>query len=146
MSLIPTIGPSQSGTTHLWKTRMIRERTFYSPRLGKLIGGVDLVDDHRICGWALNVDFPEITVSVEILIGDNVIAKTLADRFREDLNRDGVGNGEHGFEVGLPPGLVGTGRLIVRRMTDGMVIPGWHEFASPRTWRRRLGVHRQDFS
>ena len=113
----------------------------YPERLGALLGRVDLVDTTRICGWAQNIRQPDVKVRLEILIDGVLVAETLADRYREDLRRAGIGIGEHGFEVALPPGLLGSGPLTIRRAADGAVIEGWHQTAMPRTWRRTPATH-----
>ncbi len=50
-----------------------------------------------------------------------VLMRVVAERYRGDLHRAGVGNGQHGFEAALPEILAAQtiDRLIVRRSSDG---------------------------
>ncbi len=127
--------------------RMIRSRPGSGPprypaveawieRAGPLEGAVNLVDAGRASGWARNLGEPDAPVCLEVSIGGRVVARTLADRYREDLRRAGVGTGEHGFEVAWPKHLAGTGRLEIRRWPDGAAIEGWHTETEGRAWRQ----------
>ena len=109
-------------------------------RLGILLGGVDLVDANRVVGWAQNMLQPQTPVRIEIFIDGVVVANALADRYREDLRRAGIGIGEHGFEVALPPGLGRTGQFTIRRACDGALLEGWQKTVTRRTWRSSLNA------
>lgn len=92
---------------------------------GSLRGAVNLVDAGRVVGWAQDADVPDAPVRLEILVAGKVVAHALADRYREELRRAGVGSGRHGFEAALPDRLGGTGTLEVRRVTDGATLDRW---------------------
>ena len=101
--------------------------------LGHLRGAVNLVDRRRVAGWAQDTARPEEPVRLEILVGGVVVAAVLADRYREELRRAGVGNGAHGFEAALPPDCE-TGALEVRRAADRAVLDTWPSGVTGRGW------------
>ena len=74
----------------------------------------------RIAGWAQNPDHPEAPVCLEIYAGGRLIGQVLANRYREDLERAGLGSGCHGFEF-APAGWtdlhggLGRGAPLARR-------------------------------
>lgn len=86
-----------------------------------IVGYVEARTADRILGWAWDPASPEERLTVALLDGDRVVAETRADRPREDLARNGVGDGAHAFELAVPEALRGqSGRLAVRaRAADG---------------------------
>ncbi len=92
---------------------------------GPLRGSVDAFDGERLYGWAQHVARPDVPVCLDVVLNDVVVARVLADRYRDDLRRGGVGAGHHAFEVLLSdtarPNLLrqGTHALRVRRVADG---------------------------
>ena len=73
-----------------------------------------------IAGWAQNTDHPEAPVCLDIFAGGRLIGQVLADRYREDLEREGLGSGRHSFEFTLPPELAFVpDEVEVRRSLDG---------------------------
>ncbi len=76
-------------------------------------------------GWARDPETPASPVSLVITVNDELRARVLADRQREDLRAAGAGHGRHGFEValrGLSPGAPYT--IAVRRERDGAHLHG----------------------
>jgi glycosyltransferase involved in cell wall biosynthesis len=92
-----------------------------APESARLIGYIDSVTHDRIQGWAHLPDHPEEPVELEILDGDGVIARVVADRYRADLAAAGVGTGRHGFELYFAGGLAPKTRhdLHIRRVQGG---------------------------
>jgi hypothetical protein len=85
-----------------------------------LRGYVDAVNVGRIAGWAQNPQHPEAPVCLDIFAGGRLIGQTLANRFRDDLARAGIGSGKHSFEFIPPPGLAfALSAIEVRRSIDG---------------------------
>ncbi len=85
-----------------------------------LRGYIDRVDGVIVAGWAQNPDYPEAPVCLDIYAGGDLIGQTIANRYRPDLARAGLGSGRHGFVFTLPAGLVGYEAAIdVRRSLDG---------------------------
>ena len=88
--------------------------------VGALRGFIDLVSPRCIAGWAQNVDYPEAPVCLDIYAGNRLIGQILANRYREDLKRAGLGSGCHSFEFTSPDVLdFVSDALEVRRSLDG---------------------------
>jgi Hint domain len=93
------------------------------PSAGELRGYVDRVSAGCIVGWAQNIDHPEAPVCLDIVAGGRMIGQVLANRYRHDLERAGLGSGRHGFEFTPPVGLAFTsGAIEVRRSLDGAAL------------------------
>lgn len=71
--------------------------------LGDCRGEVD-ADRTRIFGWVQYTRHPARRVTVGIYINRSRIAEVVADRFRSELLKDGIGDGCHGFEFVPPEG------------------------------------------
>ena len=69
-------------------------------------GFIEAVNTKQIVGWAWNKEQPATAVEVEILDGDRVIAKAAADVAREDLRKNKIGDGGHGFAIPTPAQLL----------------------------------------
>jgi hypothetical protein len=65
-------------------------------------GRVDAIDMGRIFGWAFDPVSPDQRLTIRVLLDGKVIAETVADRNRPDLRRNGIGDGNHAFEIALP--------------------------------------------
>ncbi len=90
-------------------------------RIGALRGYVDEVSAHRIAGWAQTVEHPEAPLCLDIYAGGQLIGRVLANRYRDDLARAGIGSGCHGFEF-APPRDLSAHVIEVRRSLDGAAI------------------------
>jgi autotransporter passenger strand-loop-strand repeat protein len=94
------------------------------PPVHALRGCIDLIGPRRIAGWAQNVSHPEAPVCLDLYAGDRLIGRTLANRYRADLERAGLGSGHHSFEFTAPAALVVALEAIeVRRSLDGARLP-----------------------
>ena len=90
---------------------------------GELRGFVDHAGSKRIQGWAQNVDHPEAPVCLDIYAGGRLIGQALANRYREDLKRAGLGSGCHSFEFIPPAGsCFAPDAVEVRRSLDGVAL------------------------
>ena len=63
---------------------------------------IDSNDAGSIVGWALDKDNPHVPLSLELLSGTHVVARTVADTARLDLKAAGIGTGAHGFHLAVP--------------------------------------------
>jgi len=96
-------------------------------RVGALHGYVDGIGARLISGWAQNVDHPEAPVCLDIYADGNWIGQTLANRYRGDLERAGLGSGRHSFEFVPPVGVVSpTVAIEVRRSLDDAALAFSH--------------------
>jgi hypothetical protein len=98
------------------------------PHPHALRGFVDQVSSARIVGWAQNVCHPEAPVCLDIYAGGRLIGQTLANRYRGDLARAGLGSGRHSFDFTPPAGLaLAPGSVEVRRSLDGVALGKSHD-------------------
>lgn len=63
---------------------------------------VDVVRNNRVLGWAADLRDPDKFVTVDVYSGERLIGSAIADQFREDLLRAGMGHGRHAFACDLP--------------------------------------------
>lgn len=97
-------------------------------RLGSemgLQGNIERADRHGVQGWVRDeADLPR-PVSLVVEVDGQPVTRVLANTYREDLEKAGIGNGRHGFHLKLD-GLVPTATHIVRLITEvgGADIPG----------------------
>ena len=88
---------------------------------GPLRGFVDLATPGQVCGWALDSSNPEEPVALEVLVDGIAIACVLANGYRADLRRAGIGSGCHGFALALPAERPVA--IVVRRVADQATLP-----------------------
>jgi hypothetical protein len=60
-------------------------------------GRLDGKEPLQIRGWAFDRDNPESHLEVELVCGTRSVGRSLANLYREDLERAGFGKGDHGF-------------------------------------------------
>ena len=90
---------------------------------GPLRGFVDVAGPDRVAGWAQCEAQPEIPVCLDIAVDGRCVARTLANRYRADLRKAGLGSGTHSFDLPLPAGLSPAAVIEVRRSTDHAPLP-----------------------
>src|SRR5262249_17647344 len=95
-----------------------------SAKLGSLSGKVEHIDSTVVRGWALNVTRANGPLCLDVLVGGVVVAQGLANQYRDDLAKAGIGSGYHGFAVELPAMLLPNelATLEVRRSIDGAAL------------------------
>ncbi len=95
-----------------------------SASLGSLRGHVDYIGGTTVRGWALNAARPEAPLCLDLLVDGVIVAQILANQYRDDLAKAGIGSGHHGFVVELPAALLPEelALLEVRRSLDGAVL------------------------
>jgi hypothetical protein len=81
---------------------------------GKIVGYLDGVSWDRIDGWAWDETSPDRPVSLRILDNGVVIGQVLADGYRENLIRHGIGDGRHSFSLNVPGGLSPQTRHVIQ--------------------------------
>jgi hypothetical protein len=90
-------------------------------RAGVLRGFVDEISAICITGWAQNAEAPEAPVCLDVHAGDRLIGRVVANVYRKDLERAGLGSGRHSFTVTLPDD-VDIDTVSVRRSLDGAAL------------------------
>jgi hypothetical protein len=93
--------------------------------LPEVQGLVDRAHPDRLYGWAWNASVPGERVAVELRLGDAPVARAVADLARHDLEKAGVGDGRHAFELPLEPEWVrrASELSVVVRTADGVATP-----------------------
>ena len=88
-------------------------------------GLVDRAMPDRLYGWAWNASRPGERVAVELRLGDAPVARAVADLARQDLEKAGVGDGCHAFELPLEAEWVrrAAEMSVVVRTADGVATP-----------------------
>ncbi len=69
---------------------------------GRLHGHVDRCADGVIEGWVMDQEAPEISVELEVMAGSAQVACIVANRYRMDLDRAGLGQGGCAFLAEIP--------------------------------------------
>ncbi|MEO0296057.1 MAG: glycosyltransferase [candidate division WOR-3 bacterium] len=71
----------------------------------RIKGFLDGIDGQYIFGWAWDPENPEKRLEVLVYVDGEPVAEGVADLYREDLERAGIGDGRHGFRIKLPEKL-----------------------------------------
>jgi hypothetical protein len=69
---------------------------------GRLRGNLDRCADGVIEGWVMDQDAPETPVELEVVVGGDQVTCIVANRYRIDLDRAGLGRGGCAFWAELP--------------------------------------------
>ena len=64
-------------------------------------GYVEAVTENAVLGWVWSQGHAQ-TLGVELRLGEEVVARSVADELREDLVRNGIGDGRHAFTLAVP--------------------------------------------
>ena len=73
------------------------------PRASDVRGLIDNATPDRLYGWAWDAAYPGRRLKVELRLAGEVVANTIADFARPDLEKNGIGDGCHAFEFPLLP-------------------------------------------
>ncbi|MEM0325266.1 MAG: hypothetical protein QXW35_05160 [Candidatus Aenigmatarchaeota archaeon] len=68
----------------------------------RIKGFLDGIDGQYVFGWAWDPENPEKRLEVVVYVDGEPVAEGVADLYREDLERAGIGDGRHGFRIELP--------------------------------------------
>lgn len=91
-----------------------------------ICGYIEGVRKNSVVGWAAAVDQESGEyglAAIEVLLEGKTIARGRADRFRQDLKRDGIGSGGHGFEIPLPSVFLSGGPFALNVRASGPGAP-----------------------
>jgi hypothetical protein len=89
-------------------------------------GGFDFLSCATIKGWAWNKNYPDQTLTLEIIEGTTVYGTVTASLYREDIKNKGYGTGNYGFNLSTPAAMKdGTTHSISLRVKGTTyIIPG----------------------
>lgn len=85
-------------------------------------GSVDYFDGTRLEGWAMDIDNPSSTISVEIYVDDLRVATVPADRFREDLHQVSPHDPSKSFSYSFDPPLCADAPPLVMPATPRLAV------------------------
>lgn len=89
-----------------------------------LTGRVDELKNGKIYGWAFNSEQVGEHLVIRVMLGPQVVASGVANIVRPDLPDAGVGDGDHAFEVIVPPNIISfQGLMIVAQSARSGEIP-----------------------
>lgn len=95
-----------------------------APPSEPLGGYLDWADWRHISGWAYNPDCPAQSLWLHAVIDDAPPLRFLANLFRQDLLKDGIGTGRYGFYLRFPTPLDArqSHTVVVSRASDGALL------------------------
>jgi glycosyltransferase involved in cell wall biosynthesis len=82
-------------------------------RVHAVEGFIERLNVREVAGWAWKPPTDE-RVELEILVDDQVVARTRADIERPELADAGIGDGRHGFHLSFNRSITGRERAVVR--------------------------------
>jgi hypothetical protein len=105
---------------------------------GELRGYIDVLGENEVAGWAQSSGHPEAAVCLDIYVDGRPIGQVLANSYREDLERAGVGSGCHSFRFTPPAGYAPLSGIVeVRRSLDGALLEPSSTAAGPTSAKER---------
>ncbi len=89
-----------------------------------MTGYVEAAAGEALLGWAWSPRDPAVRVVVELRLGAEVLGTAVADQAREDLARNGIGDGRHAFRLAVPESVrARVGELhVAGRAGDGEAV------------------------
>jgi hypothetical protein len=90
---------------------------------GSIRGHVERLTDGVLEGWIMDAANPLVPVEIEIRVEGKPVGRTIANGYRTDLHRAGIGVGRAGFRFVLPTGCDDVRAVSVVRAFDGANLP-----------------------
>jgi hypothetical protein len=90
---------------------------------GSIRGHVERLTDGVLEGWIMDAANPLVPVEIEVRVDGKPVGRTIANAYRADLHRAGIGVGRAGFRFVLPAGCDDLGTVTVVRAFDGARLP-----------------------
>jgi hypothetical protein len=78
-----------------------------------ITGRVDELRNNKVFGWAYNTDAADEHLVIRIMYGTQVLSSGVANILRPDLVEAGIGDGQHAFEIIVPPNISSFHGLII---------------------------------
>jgi hypothetical protein len=86
-------------------------------------GRIDAFANGRLYGWAWNRNRPDERLDIDIHLDGKPAATISADKPREDLKANGIGDGAYAFEIPIDAGPNATLTVQARSPSTGTVAP-----------------------
>jgi glycosyltransferase involved in cell wall biosynthesis len=77
-----------------------------APPAQNVVGNLDHISDTIISGWVMIRDAPSHRCKIFLMEEGQILKRTVASHFREDLKAAGIGDGCYGYQVEMPRGLL----------------------------------------
>lgn len=87
----------------------------------KLVGHVERIEDGVLEGWVMD-QANDSAVELEILVDGEAVGRTLANRYRADLDHAGMAGGRCGFTMAVPASATSLDQVDVRVVASGTVL------------------------
>jgi hypothetical protein len=71
------------------------------PETPSIIGSIDVLRNGFVGGWAFDQSNPAEPLVIEVQLGEEILCRTRADEFRQDLIKLGNGEGRHAFHAAI---------------------------------------------
>lgn len=84
------------------------------------VGHVERLQDGLLQGWVMNQDAADAAVELDILLDGEVVGRTIANRYRTDLDHAGLAGGRCGFTMMLPAAATSLDQVQVRIAATGI--------------------------
>jgi len=94
-------------------------------------GQIDVYDQQSVRGWAWDPEAPDRPVVLEIKSSDGRSKVFIADGYREDLEKFGIGDGRHGFVISIKDWELSDGFITVQTVGRSPVMIGKQMQLSP---------------
>jgi SAM-dependent methyltransferase len=88
-----------------------------------LEGYIDLYTDEFIAGWIWDRDDPQRHIDVEILLDGRAVERVTARQYREDLQKNDIGDGNHAFWYTFPAPISRARHSISVRAVGAIDLP-----------------------
>jgi hypothetical protein len=88
-------------------------------------GFLEAVDQFQVRGWAYETEYPEDCLRVEVSSNGASLGFAVANLYREDLERAGLGRGNHGFILNLERCLPDMDRAQIKAVAIGTTGQEW---------------------
>ena len=86
-------------------------------------GHVDRIIDGKLRGWAMVIDKPQVKAKVHLCVDGKVVKSGVANKLRKDLVAASIGDGHHGFEIGLDASINPGAKIEVTAGNAQFVLP-----------------------
>ncbi len=90
---------------------------------GTIRGHVERLTAGVLEGWIMDAANPLVPVEIEVRVDGKPVGRTIANGYRADLHRAGIGVGRAGFRFVLPAGCDDLRAVSVVRAFDGATLP-----------------------
>lgn len=103
---------------------LFSDKTLLNPASHYFLGNVDALDKRRLSGWVIDSNNTDTQVEFEVFTGSDKVGEGVADIYRQDLEKNGYGDGRHGFAVDLSSKIFAqsVANIMLREKHTGVLI------------------------